>query len=149
MYGSKSVVYLHNGIVGSREKEGAYTLCNSMNGTFHILLISSLYSFLSGYLSEVIWKLTHLPLPFPGSDHSQHLWRIFPLRRKGMCPTFPLLIFDFFLFRPQRTLQENRDVPSFHPLNIHQVIDPTSIISQGNKNSLQPALCYSWSSQPL
>ena len=29
----KSMVYLHNGILRSREKEGAYTLCNSMDGT--------------------------------------------------------------------------------------------------------------------
>ena len=29
----KTVVYLHNGILSSREKEGAYTLCNSMDGT--------------------------------------------------------------------------------------------------------------------
>ena len=27
------MVYLHNGILHSREKEGAYTLCNSMGGT--------------------------------------------------------------------------------------------------------------------
>ena len=27
------MVYLHNGILCSREKEGAYTLCNSMDGT--------------------------------------------------------------------------------------------------------------------
>ena len=26
-------IYLHNGILRSREKEGAYTLCNSMDGT--------------------------------------------------------------------------------------------------------------------
>ena len=31
--GSKTMVYLHNGILCSREKEGAYTLCNSMHGT--------------------------------------------------------------------------------------------------------------------
>ena len=29
----KTMVYLHNGILGSREKEGAYTFCNSMDGT--------------------------------------------------------------------------------------------------------------------
>ena len=29
----KTMVYLHNGILGSREKEGAYTLCNSMDET--------------------------------------------------------------------------------------------------------------------
>ena len=29
----KTVVYLHNGILRSREKEGAYTLCNSVDGT--------------------------------------------------------------------------------------------------------------------
>ena len=29
----KSMIYLYNGILCSREKEGAYTLCNSMNGT--------------------------------------------------------------------------------------------------------------------
>ena len=29
----KSMVYLHNGILRSREKEGAYTLCKSMDGT--------------------------------------------------------------------------------------------------------------------
>ena len=29
----KTMVYLHNGILCSREKEGAYTLCNSMDGT--------------------------------------------------------------------------------------------------------------------
>ena len=28
-----TMVYLHNGILRSREKEGAYTLCNSMDGT--------------------------------------------------------------------------------------------------------------------
>ena len=28
-----TMVYLHNGILCSREKEGAYTLCNSMDGT--------------------------------------------------------------------------------------------------------------------
>ena len=33
MSGSKTMVYLHNGILGSREKEGAYALCNSMDGT--------------------------------------------------------------------------------------------------------------------
>ena len=27
------MVYLHNGILRSREKEGAYSLCNSMDGT--------------------------------------------------------------------------------------------------------------------
>ena len=27
------MVHLHNGILCSREKEGAYTLCNSMDGT--------------------------------------------------------------------------------------------------------------------
>ena len=29
----KTVVHLHNGILSSREKEGAPTLCNSMDGT--------------------------------------------------------------------------------------------------------------------
>ena len=29
----KTMVRLHNGILCSREKEGAYTLCNSMDGT--------------------------------------------------------------------------------------------------------------------
>ena len=29
----KTMVYLHNGILCSREKEEAYTLCNSMDGT--------------------------------------------------------------------------------------------------------------------
>ena len=29
----KTMVYLHNGILHSREKEGASTLCNSMDGT--------------------------------------------------------------------------------------------------------------------
>ena len=29
----KTMVYLHNGILRSREKEGAYTLCNSMDRT--------------------------------------------------------------------------------------------------------------------
>ena len=29
----KTMVHLHNGILYSREKEGAYTLCNSMDGT--------------------------------------------------------------------------------------------------------------------
>ena len=29
----KTMVYLHDGILCSREKEGAYTLCNSMDGT--------------------------------------------------------------------------------------------------------------------
>ena len=29
----KTMVYLHNGILRSREKEGAYILCNSMDGT--------------------------------------------------------------------------------------------------------------------
>ena len=29
----KTVVYLHNGILHSREKEGAPTVCNSMDGT--------------------------------------------------------------------------------------------------------------------
>ena len=29
----KTMVYLHNGILCSREKEGASTLCNSMDGT--------------------------------------------------------------------------------------------------------------------
>ena len=33
MSGSKTMVYLHNGILCSREKEGAHTLCNSMDGT--------------------------------------------------------------------------------------------------------------------
>ena len=33
MSGAKTMVYLHNGILPSREKEGAYTLCNSMDGT--------------------------------------------------------------------------------------------------------------------
>ena len=27
------MAHLHNGILGSRENEGAYTLCNSMDGT--------------------------------------------------------------------------------------------------------------------
>ena len=36
----KTVVYLHNGILRSREKEGAYTLCNSMDGTGEISEIS-------------------------------------------------------------------------------------------------------------
>ena len=29
----KTMVYFHNGILCSREKEGAYTLCNGMDGT--------------------------------------------------------------------------------------------------------------------
>ena len=29
----KTMVYLHNVILRSREKEGAYTLCNGMDGT--------------------------------------------------------------------------------------------------------------------
>ena len=29
----KTMVYLHNGILYNREKEGAYTLCNIMDGT--------------------------------------------------------------------------------------------------------------------
>ena len=29
----KTMLYLHNGILHSREKEGASTLCNSMDGT--------------------------------------------------------------------------------------------------------------------
>ena len=29
----KTMVYLHNGILHTKEKEGAYTLCNSMDGT--------------------------------------------------------------------------------------------------------------------
>ena len=29
----KKLVHLHNGILCSREKEGAYTLCDSMDGT--------------------------------------------------------------------------------------------------------------------
>ena len=29
----KTMVHLHNGILGSREKEGAYTFCDSMDGT--------------------------------------------------------------------------------------------------------------------
>ena len=29
----KTVVHLHNGIICSRKKEGAYTLCDSMDGT--------------------------------------------------------------------------------------------------------------------
>ena len=29
----KTIVHLHNGIVCSREKEGAYAFCNSMDGT--------------------------------------------------------------------------------------------------------------------
>ena len=29
----KTMIHLHNGILCSREKEGAYTLCNSMDGT--------------------------------------------------------------------------------------------------------------------
>ena len=34
----KTMVYLHNGISRSREKEGAYTLCNSMDGLESIML---------------------------------------------------------------------------------------------------------------
>ena len=30
---ANTMVYLHNGILRSREKEGAYTLCNNMDGT--------------------------------------------------------------------------------------------------------------------
>ena len=33
MSGSKTMVHLHNGILRSREKEGAYILCKSMDGT--------------------------------------------------------------------------------------------------------------------
>ena len=40
MSGSKTMVHLHNGILRSREKEGAYTLCNSMDGTGEISEIS-------------------------------------------------------------------------------------------------------------
>ena len=29
----KTMIHLHNGILRSREKERAYTLCNSMDGT--------------------------------------------------------------------------------------------------------------------
>ena len=29
----KSMAHLHNGILHSREKEGAYTLCNGIDGT--------------------------------------------------------------------------------------------------------------------
>ena len=31
--GKKTMVHLQNGILHSTEKEGAYTLCNSMDGT--------------------------------------------------------------------------------------------------------------------
>ena len=33
MSGSKTVVHLHNGILRSRKKEGAPTLCDSIDGT--------------------------------------------------------------------------------------------------------------------
>ena len=33
MSGSKNYGTLHNGLLCNREKEGAYTLCNSMDGT--------------------------------------------------------------------------------------------------------------------
>ena len=33
MNGSKMVVHLHNGLLHSRKKKGAPTLCNSMDGT--------------------------------------------------------------------------------------------------------------------
>ena len=33
------MVHLHSGILRSREKEGAYTLCNSMDGTGEHMLI--------------------------------------------------------------------------------------------------------------
>ena len=39
------MVQLHNGILCSREKEGAYTLCNSMDGTgehYSLLLFKNL-----------------------------------------------------------------------------------------------------------
>lgn len=55
-------------------------------------------------LCVLLWnnlKTYSFALSFPGSALSQHLWRTFILRRKGMCP-FPLLSFYFFLFRPQR-----------------------------------------------
>lgn len=71
--------------------------------TFHIPLISRLAILFSlWYFSEIIWKHIPLPFPFPGSDLCQHLWRTLILRRKGMYPTFPLLPFSFFLFRPER-----------------------------------------------
>lgn len=63
---------------------------------------------------------------------------------KGCVWLFLSRLCDFFLFGPQRALQERRDriVLFFfflNLLNIHQVMDSTSTISQGNKNSLQPA----------
>ena len=33
LFDPKTMVYLRNGILRSREKEGAYTLCNGMDGT--------------------------------------------------------------------------------------------------------------------
>ena len=33
MNGTKAMVHLHSGILHSRQKEGAYTLCNRMDGT--------------------------------------------------------------------------------------------------------------------
>ena len=112
--------------------------------TFHILLISRWESFPSGYFSEIIWKHSLFPSPSLGQNFPS-ICGEHSCRRDRRCAwLFLSYLWDFFQFGPQRVLQESRDVPfsffKLHLLNIHQVMDSTSTISQGNKNSLQPAL---------
>ena len=55
LHGKKSMVYLLNGILCSREKEGAYTLCNSMDGTGEHML-----SAISQVVKDKYHKISHL-----------------------------------------------------------------------------------------
>ena len=52
------MVHLHNGILRSREKEGAYTLCDSMDGTGDIMLSE---------ISQAVRDKYHMISPLTGT----------------------------------------------------------------------------------
>ena len=120
--------------------------------TFPGILISRLSSFLSGCCCEIICQRLPFPWPllgqpFPGVHGREHCWR-----GSGCCLAFPLLPLGFLsIWATEGFAEEQRFFFFFnlHPLNIHQVMDSTSTISWGNKNSLQPALCHRQSSRRL
>ena len=58
------MVYLHNGILCSREKEGAYTLCNSMDGTGeHYVKWNNFFLRKKKKMQSVTLKLRYLASP--------------------------------------------------------------------------------------
>ena len=90
------MVYLHNRILRSREKEGAYTLCNSMDGTESIMLseinqavrdkyhmISPLTSYGFNFLNllrlvlcQIMWYIfENFPCAFENNVHFTFWWK--------------------------------------------------------------------------